>query len=454
MTSPSLSFNMDWLDLGLSSPEEAVTAGMLTIAIMKTSSPATFVEGSCMTRHYDLSSKTLLDYARVSAYPMALWLAYYWWRLNYEPYSGESYHWKKAHDLPAIGNGYVWPPLRIVSNGENVSLRILPPPEKGTMADAQYNLNSWSYYRSRKEFEDALDSFVKVTLARLTDMGHGETELHTLWRDLIRERCDGEQVFYRILEASLGHNPDEGPEELINKLADMESTAGRQAVIEIAVGMSKEAANIHKAKDLGDILDLKNQGIPGRFHYKATENSADDQSLEKPWLVGHKKARELRKSLALNGGPIHDTMMAELLDVPLVAISSDEIVRPLSRVNMSLALPADDGRVRFCLHHPARPARRFYLSRLLGEHLLKSNSPDNWLPATFGATWHQKYQRAFASELLCPLEVLNARLAALDDEYEIDSIAREYGMGAAAVMNHWEYNQPKPFDIFEDKYAR
>jgi hypothetical protein len=250
----------------------------------------------------------------------------------------------------------------------------------------------------------------------------------------------------------LGHNPDEGPEELINKLADIEGMAGRQAVIEIAVGLSKEVADISKTRGLDEILNLKDQGVLGNFQYQKPECFAFGQSSKEPWTVGHQKAKELRKTLGLNGGPLHDKLMAELLGLPFGTISSDEVVRPLSRVNMSLGLPTDDGRVRFCLHHPARLARRFYLSRLFGEYLLDSNSPGNWLPATFGATWRQKYQRAFASELLCPLEILKERLDT-DDDYEIDRIAHDYGMAVSAVINHWEYNQPKSLDIFEDKYA-
>jgi hypothetical protein len=92
----------------------------------------------------------------------------------------------------------------------------------------------------------------------------------------------------------------------------------------------------------------------------------------------------------------------------------------------------------------------------LGEHLLNVNAPDNWLPATFGATWRQKYQRAFASELLCPIEVLTERIGAdgFYDEYEFERIAEDYGMGTLAVKNHWDYSRPKAIEIFEDKYSR
>ena len=439
--------SLDWLDLGDAPPEETATAGMLKIRL----------NDRYASRHFDFSSKTLVDYAKVSGYPMALWAAYYWWRINYEPLmNGQSYYWKSAHDLPAVGCGYVWPPLRIIPGGETVSLVIMPPSITETMADVQYDSTAWGITMPQVQFESVLSGFINMIVARLDDTGHRETELHTLWRDVCCERQSEDNTFYRILEACLGHNPDEGPEDLINKLADHAVTAGRQAIIEIAVGMSGEDCRINNTNYLPDILDFKGFGLPGRFNYGDFKpDVSTDQRLDKPWVAGHSMAKALRQHLNLGWGPISDQKMTELLELSPDAISSDSVVEPLKRINMSLGLPAEDGRVRFCLHQPHRPARRFYLSRLVGEHLLNVNAPGNWLPATFGATWRQKYQRAFASELLCPIEVLTERLGSdgFYDEYEMERIAKDYGMGTLAVRNHWDYNRPKAIEFFEDKYS-
>jgi hypothetical protein len=442
--------SMDWLDLGDSPPEEAATSGLLKIRL----------KDRYASRHFDLSSKTVVDYAKVSAYPMALWAAYYWWRLNYEPLiSRQSYYWKSAHDLPAAGCGYVWPPLRIVSGGETVSLIIMPSANAETMADVQYDSATWGMTMPQVQFESRLSDFINMIVARLHDAGRRETELQALWRDVCCERQNEDNAFYRILEACLGHNPDEGPEYLINKLADHAAAAGRQAIIEMAVGMSGEVADKNNINSLGDILEFSGQGLLGRFNYGGFEPAvAADQRSDKPWAAGHGLARALRRRLGLDGRPICDRKMAELFELSADDISSDKVVEPLKRVNMSLGLPAENERVRLCLHHPHRLARRFYLSRLLGEHLLNANSPatGNWLPATFGETWRQKYQRAFASEFLCPIEALKERFGSdvFYDEYEMERIAEDYGLGTLAVRKHWDYNRPQTMDIFEDQYAR
>jgi hypothetical protein len=439
--------SIDWLNLSNLPPEEATTSGKLKIRL----------QGRYASRHVDFSSNTLVDYAKVSGYPMALWAAYYWWRLKYEPLiNSQSYYWKSAHDLPAAGCGYVWPPLRIVSGGETVSLIILPPTNIETMADVQYDSATWGVTIPQVQFESVLSDFIDMVVTRLDDTGYRETELHILWRDVCCERKNKENKFYRILEASLGQNPDEGSEYFINKLADHEKNAGRQAIIEIAVGMSGEVDDKNNTKSLDDILNFNSQSLMGRFNYGDFEpNVPTDPRFDKPWVAGHRMAIALRQHLGFNGGAICDNKIAELLELSPDAISSDNVAEPLKQVNMSLGIPTDEKRVRLYLHQPHRTARRFYLSRLLGEHLLNINTPNNWLPATFGATWHQKFQRAFASEFLCPINFLKERLGSdtIYDEYEMEKIAQDYGMGPLAVKNHWDYNCPKTVDIVEDKYS-
>ncbi|MDB5692613.1 MAG: hypothetical protein JWO81_1676, partial [Alphaproteobacteria bacterium] len=57
----------------------------------------------------------------LSAYRLAEWLSWNWWRLRWEPFrTTES--WNLAHRLSTIGGGYVWPNVRIASDGERILL--------------------------------------------------------------------------------------------------------------------------------------------------------------------------------------------------------------------------------------------------------------------------------------------------------------------------------------------
>ena len=77
-----------------------------------------------------------------------------------------------------------------------------------------------------------------------------------------------------------------------------------------------------------------------------------------------------------------------------------------------LAFALDDeshgsGRVALRSHYPT--GRRFELARLLGDRIA-SGLDEPIIPATRSHTYRQKLQRAFAAELLCPFEALEAFL--------------------------------------------
>src|SRR5271170_2613800 len=55
----------------------------------------------------------------LSAYRLAEWFAWNWWRLRWEPRT-RAVDWAFAHHMTTIGGGYVWPNLTIFSDGERV----------------------------------------------------------------------------------------------------------------------------------------------------------------------------------------------------------------------------------------------------------------------------------------------------------------------------------------------
>ena len=68
------------------------------------------------TRNLDDWSQSVKRSTRVSAYPLAAWLASSWWRLRYEPLpvgnrANSSWRMKVAHEVAASGYGYLWPQI-------------------------------------------------------------------------------------------------------------------------------------------------------------------------------------------------------------------------------------------------------------------------------------------------------------------------------------------------------
>src|SRR6185437_10093332 len=61
----------------------------------------------------------------VSGHALGEWLAWNWWRLQWEPRTS-SPDWWRAHNLTAIGDGYSWPNLTIFSDGLRAVLTCKP----------------------------------------------------------------------------------------------------------------------------------------------------------------------------------------------------------------------------------------------------------------------------------------------------------------------------------------
>ena len=92
--------------------------------IQKTIGPLQIaVGGRLMTRAEDTWSKSVQQFAVVSAYPLAEWLAASWWRLRWEsrPFrSSPDRSWRMAHEMPAAGHGFLWPSITFESDGEEI----------------------------------------------------------------------------------------------------------------------------------------------------------------------------------------------------------------------------------------------------------------------------------------------------------------------------------------------
>ena len=77
-------------------------------------------------------------------------------------------------------------------------------------------------------------SFINHVLARLQAQEAGETDLSRLWREVTTERQDPKEHAWRKLEARLGFDADEVPEQIMHDLLSMCDQAGQDAVDEIA----------------------------------------------------------------------------------------------------------------------------------------------------------------------------------------------------------------------------
>jgi hypothetical protein len=78
-----------------------------------------------LTKLEDTHARAVRNFANLSAYDLAVWLTANWWRLRWEP-EWSSTDWRLAHTFGAVGHGYVWADITIISDGERVTLATRP----------------------------------------------------------------------------------------------------------------------------------------------------------------------------------------------------------------------------------------------------------------------------------------------------------------------------------------
>lgn len=380
----------------------------------------------------DLFARTVRPGPRASAYDLALWLAENWWRLRWEP-EAKSVDWRLSHVVAAVGGGFAWPDVSFASDGVHVLVRARET--SGSEEVPVRYIRDIDVQISAVAFEDGIDEFIGRVLARLSAVNIRETDLSLLWMQLLAERRDEEIGDRRRLEALLGFDPNEAPQELIKSLQDRSGEAGRNAVNEIAA-----AEKVRASQTLHDILErARTSGLSicvASASNILSQYSGQSFSTELPWQRATCAAKLARDMWGVNQGPVSSNTLSELLGIPENFLE----YTPSNGLQVAAGLRTDHGTdaVNVVMRAKAPTGRRFEIMRLVADHIV-AVSDDRLLPATAAKTDRQKFQRAFAQEFLLPFEELYGRLGPptgsedgiADDD--IEDIARQYDVSPLLV---------------------
>ncbi len=388
------------------------------------------IDDVTITEVYDKNAKTVRSGIYVSAYTLAKWLAYNYWRLRWEPkrYSSD---WKMSHRIGAAGDGYLWPNISIYSDGGSI---IFESENNSDSTQAVRYLHQFTKYIATDTFESEIDEFITNVLRRIDSMGIKEDELYMTWKDLIEEKNNYDLKEWRKLEAIMGYDPDEAPSESIVKLLQKSDEFGKDAIFELAAEYN---VRIYDELDNLEIDKLHNKPIIYLNDYR---NMADlinnDTSRYKiPWLKGEKAAQLLRGYWKIGNDPIDNTQIVKLLNIE-ENILDEPHPNDRDKFNIGLRNGHPGGFTTF-LKSPFAENRRFALMRILADHLVAPDD-DRLLPAVTASTERQKFQRAFAREILCPIEQLKSDLDlnsnnSFPDDDMIDTVARKYAVSPRLI---------------------
>ena len=418
----AFSIDFQWLDRNTADEAERLTFAEIKIT----------VGGVVITEVEDVNAKTIRPGVRLSAYAMAIWLLDNWWRLLREP-ERATHSWEMSHCLGAIGQGFLWPDLSVVSDGRSILLRMTPTP-KASQQMVRY-LNGVCDIVSVDDFETTVLTFVDAVINRLQTMGCQATQLLNLREAIEEERNNLSSLRWREIEALLGYDPDEAPEKLIKELIAEGDSLGSGAVDEVLALSKAESPQM---------LNLLFNSIR---QYTATMHVPDSERLRKqtanidhamqPWERAAKAAQAARKHWAIQDGPVSNQQLLNLFTLPSTVFTDKQKVPSPITVGF---LNGNNDRIDAYLNTPYETNRRFALMRIVGDRL-SSSEIDRFLPVTTVKTARQKFQRAFAQEFLCPSDELKAFIGEDFGEDKLDDAAHHFNVSTRLIettmVNKW-----------------
>ncbi len=364
----------------------------------------------------------------VSGYHLAEWLLWHWWRLRCEPSPSGVVHyhgWGGSHRMAEIGEGYVWPAITIASDGFRTLIRSDPSKDGG--------VSSFRYYGSPhatvlpwSTVERGIDEFVENIMAHTAAKGLRCTNLDLIRSDLVAERGDPGRTMFRRLEALLGMDPDDLPEEFISsRLADAGQLGG-EAVEELAAATAgAESRSMLTAEDVGRIALEHGEEMRVGDTPLSGDNQAPSEEVSAV-EIGFSAARRVRGSLSRPDGGVDNRSLAELAGVSVSVYES-----PPRRPPISFTLRVNGSRDLAVLRGASVENRRFDLARLVGDRMIWGESPLR--VSTDANTYRQKAQRAFAVELLAPAASVSARAESDSSHERLEEMARDFGVSPILI---------------------
>jgi hypothetical protein len=152
-----------------------------------------------------------------------------------------------------------------------------------------------------------------------------------------------------------------------------------------------------------------------------------------PWQHGVAVARELWAVLSKRGEVIENQQLYDLLG--LSSSSAERWTPSYANKSAAIAIPCDAHQFKIIPRKKHPMGKRFELARLLGDYIFTSTADTQWLASTDLVTSRQQYQRAFAAEFLCPIDVLQDFLQDDYSESAIEDATEHFQVSQATVKS-------------------
>lgn len=398
-----------------------------------------------LTRLRRNETQEISNYLEARPAQLAFWLIDNWWRLRWEglPAAGVNASWRLAHDLSSLG-GTAWPRLYIWGDGQRVGISSFKDPV-GVVGPVQF-LEERLQFIDAVEWEAGTDAFLKEVADEARGYGSDHEALRQSLEELTVERNDVDVAAWRRLEARLGYDVDQAPENTMDALFEIARRFDTDGV--------EEASQATQGAEAAIILEREIEAARAsrlQCDFRSVQTIAANTTFDgedKIWTPAERAARAVRDYADRRNGPLKNAVLSDILGVTTHALQSS---RSAPAENLPYGLRLRDGdRSVVALRARRSQSRRFELARALGDVIWSKGSSLG--PLTGAKTDRQRFQRNFAQSLLCPIEDLQDYLGkkVIDDD-AIEGAAEHFHVNQSLVVRTLQKKHIISPDSFEHK---
>ena len=272
----------------------------------------------------------------------------------------------------------MWPDVSYASDGETILIRSRMTPRYN--APVQY-LETFKAEVSASAFEEAVDGFVGSVVERLEVLGIKSSDadgLRGLWEGICSSRNDPDQAYWRKMEAMLGYDLDDAPEELLEKLHVLKSSCGEMAVEEMmaaadditrgAIERLPEEIERIRGEVRSRALDITIPKVGEiREQMEASDACRQSKHYKSPRQRAVEVAAIVRTAWGLDRGPLPSEVLHGRLGISLQVLDQGG---GENAAGVSAGFRGGSGNdLSVSLHENCRRDRRFLLARLIGDHI-------------------------------------------------------------------------------------
>ena len=416
-------FSTEWLEGGENvAAEERATLCELKIVVGD--------ENACL--FFDDEAQEVVSSLCVPAVHLAEGMARDWWRI----FGGRDHR----HSLLPYRTGFVLPDLRFGCDGSTFAI------EGHQMHCPNPGIRFWQVAGeqcSRVEAEHALAAFVDDVVDKLASEQVQDCEAVLAWRRVCASRADPAEAAFCEAAGALHIDPYSITDDDARFIEEAGDRFSGEALFEFLAGGLCAGATTFRYP-LSTLKWLN--GLQSRRRYESalpTLSELQDQfgddaarrAKEPAWSQGYRVANMLAKELEVDGRdlPTPEALAKRLGGKRFQRVHVDDVepsIRAVVGADASVHL-RDRGRGKFPW---ASQAENFALARAIGTAMCLPDTEQRVVNGLRDAE-HQAVGRAFAAELLAPIDKIRPMLA---DGLEEDEIAHEFKVSPQVVWHQLE----------------